>query len=793
MGGIGMSALAHILLDQQFKVSGSDLTENYSVKQLQEKGAQFSLGHFEGNIHSSMTVVYSSGIKKGNPELEAAIRLNCPLLHRSELLAKLMQGYTTLAVAGTHGKTTTTSLLITIMKEAGKNPSFAVGGLVGGENGKWGEKLFLAEADESDGTFLNYHPFGAIITNMEEEHMEYYKTPEALESAFRQFMAQVSSKEHLFYCGDDPALSKIATGGYSYGFSPHCDLVISSFSQKRGEISYDFTFQGQEYKKVQVALLGKMNALNSAAAFALALKMGVEEEKIRSALSTFGGVKRRLEKKGEFAKILFFDDYAHHPTEVKKTLFALKESYLERRLVVLFQPHRFSRTKDHFTEFATAFEAADQVFVTDIYSAGEEAIEGIHSENLVQKARELGTVPIGYLPKDKYVESISAFLRPHDILVTMGAGDVTYFSTPILQALEKKPALKFKVALVFGGKSPEHEISLRSTRYVYESLNKEIYAVELFGIDRKGEWVIGKEAHRCLLEATEVLSSEAQPLLSKPIVELLSTCDIFFPVLHGPNGEDGTIQGFFEMLGKPYAGPDFRSCAITMDKILTKKLVAQAGVSTSAFVSFSFYQWQKSREELLAQIQKLPLPVYVKPSRCGSSIGVSPVTSWEGLEKAVDLAFRYDEIILVEEGTVNGRELEFAVMGNTHLQVTVPTPGEKIAAGSFVDYQLKYSTTPVKTTIDPILDSESVKRGQALAQKAYEGIGITGISRVDCLLDPQGKFNFFEVNAIPGLTKLSLFPKIWAREGVTAEELVDRCILLGLTRRRAQDRHQSVY
>lgn len=794
LGGIGMSALASILLDKQVKVAGSDISENYVVKKLVQKGAHFLQGHDSNHIAPEQTIVYTSSVKAENPEIQAAQKLQCKILHRSDLLKELMEGYYSLAVAGTHGKTTTSALLVHILTEAGYDPSYAIGGLLAGENGKWGGgKHFVAEADESDGTFLKYFPYGAIVTNVEKEHMDYYGTEENLHQAFRTFFSQVTSLEHLFYCGDDPLLSFLSQGrGISYGFNSHCQLRISSFVQTGWNIQFTISWKGKVYESIVAPLVGKMHALNISAAFGLSLSLGIEEDIIRQAIKTFSGVKRRLEKKGEVNNILFLDDYGHHPTEIRVTLAALKEAIGERRLIVLFQPHRYSRTKDLLSEFATSFERADLLYVTDIYAAQEAPLSDITPETLVKKIHERGTIPALYLPKTHYIEELKNVLRPHDVLITLGAGDITNFSYPLIAELEKNPPQKYRLGLLFGGKSAEHEISLRSARFVLDSLNPNYYEISFFGIDKKGEWILEEEAKNLLLEKTEVKSAHAYPLLSKKVSSALNECDIFFPVLHGPNGEDGTLQGFFEVLGKPYAGPDFRSCSVTMDKILTKRLFMSCGVPTAKFHAIGYRSWLKNKEEFFLKIQDLSYPLYVKPAKMGSSIGVTCVESKDFLEEAINLGFRFDNIVLVEEGVVGAREFEFAVMGNHHEEITVTDPGEKCSGGSFVDYQKKYSQNPTPTTIYPQLEDSLIIKAKEYVRKAYEGLGITCVSRVDCLIDTKGNFCFTEVNAIPGMTHLSLFPKMWQRDGINARTLMDSLILFGLSRRRDQNRHERM-
>lgn len=792
IGGIGMSALAKVLLERNEKVTGSDLSLSATVEELKKQGAVINIGQTQEAIDPNAIVVYSTDIKKDNPEYKRASELKCQMLHRSELLHALTKGYQPLCVAGTHGKTTTTSLLLTVLLHAGKDPSFAVGGMVPGlSNGKTGKgEYFVLEADESDGSFLNYHPFGAIVTNIEPEHMNHYKTLERLEEAFKTFIGKVNSKKNLFYCIDDPLLKKHGQG-ISYGFDAKAALCISNFQQKGWQIFFDIAFEGKKYEAIEVPLTGKHNALNAAAVFGLALSLGLDESAIREGLKAFTGVKRRLEKKGEFRNVLLVDDYAHHPTEIEVTLKALRKAVVARKIIALVQPHRYTRLAEHFEEFSKAFDFADEVIVTDIYSAREEPIPGITAEALVTKIKQNSTVAASFLPKTKCVEFLKNHLRPHDVLVTLGAGDITHLHGDLIKEFEKTPPKKYILGLIFGGRSCEHEISFRSARFVEESLDRELYDVKYLGIDKKGNWITGEKAQKILKEET-FISDEAggKSVLSPEVSALLQECEIFFPALHGPFGEDGTIQGFFEMLSKPYAGPDFRSAAITMDKVLTKKLLTAGGVPTPPYVSFSYWQWRENQGEIVTDIKKLNFPLFVKPARVGSSVGVSKVDNETDLIKAITFALRYDSFILVEEGQINARELEFAVLGHAiEERISVPHPAEKCAGGQFVDYEKKYSTNPVKTEVNPQLEPSLLKKGKELAKLAYQAIGITGMSRVDCLLRPDGQYNFFEVNSIPGLTKLSLFPKIWNREGLDGKQLMDLLVIEALHRVHDQNRH----
>lgn len=774
IGGIGMSALARILLDKKIPVSGSDLSFSTNTKELAQKGAVINKGHSAKHISPQHTVVLSSIIRESNPELIAARALNCRIMHRSELLADLMQGERTLVCTGTHGKTTTSSLLTTVLVGSGLDPTFAVGGMLQGLNGRLGKGgFFIAEGDESDASFLNYHPEGAIITNIGLEHMAHYKSVEDLHHAFKTFIGQITNDSLFFYCGDDSELSRLADHrGVSYGFSETCALRITHYRQEGWTSYFDMSFEGNTYKDISLNLIGRHNALNAGAVFGLALGLGIAEEKIRESLKTFSGVDRRCQKKGNLESVLQLDDYAVHPTEIKKTLDSIREVIEERRLVVLFQPHRYSRVRDLLTDFGTSFAVADQVYVDNIYPAGEEPIAGITIEQVIEEIALHSRVPC-----EKWSRQA---LMPHDVFVTMGAGDVTYVHDTL------PSPKKLNVGIVFGGLSCEHEISLRSARFVAGSLDRTLYNVHYYGIDKKGGWITGEEAKEILETQTVVDSPRCLPLFDR--AKELEICDLFLPILHGTNGEDGTIQGLFEMLGKPYIGPDIRSAAVAMDKILTKRIVSACGVPTPPDITFGYIEWQREGPALLSTIKKFP--VYVKPVQLGSSVGVSCVERVEQLEQAIENAFYYDTKVMIEEGKVGCRELEFAVVGNSGaFRVETPPPGEKLAQGSFVDYEKKYSAQPVKTTLDAALDPDLLAKGRELAIKAYRAIGCTGMCRVDFLLDSRGEFWFFEMNTIPGMQQFSLFPKIWNQEGTPFDKLLNRLIVLALQRKRERERH----
>ncbi len=440
IGGIGMSGLARILLHQNIAVTGSDIAFNYTIDGLIKAGAMIHKGQAASNITAGTTVIYSSDIKADNPEYNAAVSLQCPLLHRSDLLAHLIKDKCSLAVAGTHGKTTTSSLLATVLLEAGLDPSFAVGGMLPQfqTNSHWGQSnLFAFEADESDGSFLKYAPFGAIVTNIDNDHLSAYNGSTAvLIEAFRTFISQVKSLEHLFWCGDDAHLMHLNVEGQSYGFGKHCDWRISNVQQKDFQLFFDLEGPGNVYSEIALNLSGVHNALNAAAVFALAMALKVPEESIRSSFKTFKGVLRRCERKGEFDGTLFIDDYAHHPTEILTTLQGIRNAIQSKRLIAVFQPHRYSRTQDCLGQYGQIFASADEVIVTDIYGAGEAPISGLSHEQIIQEIRQASAASVQYVPRPALGHKLSQFVQPQDVVVTLGAGDITKVAGEALALLE---------------------------------------------------------------------------------------------------------------------------------------------------------------------------------------------------------------------------------------------------------------------------------------------------------------------------------------------------------------------
>ncbi len=423
VGGIGMSALAHILLEKGIPISGFDINDTSSLEKLGVKRCKA--------LPKEGTIVYSSAIKKEHPTLSLAKKGNLPILHRSELIKVLLEGKKGLLVAGTHGKTSTSALLTWVLYSAGEDPTFAVGGILQNlqKNGGYGTgEYFTLEADESDGSFLHYEGEGAIITNLEKEHLDYWKSEKNLLEGFETFISRVKDKNLLFWCSDDPLLAKLAPHGISYGKKG--DLKLLSCHQKGRQTIFSAQFEGKVYSDIHLPLMGEKLALNALAVFGMALKLGIQEREIRKAFLSFQGVKRRQEKIGTVNRITIYDDYAHHPTEIKVLLKSLKKGLGKGRLIALFQPHRFTRTKDLLQDFKGAFEFADLAIITSIYPAGEKPIPGITGKRVLKEIEGNSAL---FLEKDKLLSYLPKMLLPGDVLITIGAGDITKIGPMILQ------------------------------------------------------------------------------------------------------------------------------------------------------------------------------------------------------------------------------------------------------------------------------------------------------------------------------------------------------------------------
>lgn len=438
VGGAGMSGIAEVLLNQGYKITGSDVIPSANTDRLKKMGAEIYIGHQAKNIESSDVVVYSSAIRADNPEMVAANSTVKPLIPRAQMLSELMRYRHSIAIAGTHGKTTTTSLLASVLAAGGADPTFVIGGLLNsaGANAGLGKSNYLvAEADESDASFMHLQPIVAVVTNIENDHMGTYGGDFGkLKEAFISFLHNLPFYGLAVLCIDDPAvrelLPKISRPKLTYGFSDDADFRVQNVSQK-GIVTRFEIFRKELRSVLQLTLNmpGAHNALNAAAAVAVACDEGLPDSAIVEGLSCFSGVGRRFEIHGKFpivgGEVTLIDDYGHHPTEVAATIKAFRTGWPEKRLVMIYQPHRYSRTKDLFEDFVQVLSEVDVLFLMEVYSAGEKSIAGADSRSLCHSIRVRGKVdPIFVQSEVGLHEIIVPILRPEDVVLTQGAGSV---------------------------------------------------------------------------------------------------------------------------------------------------------------------------------------------------------------------------------------------------------------------------------------------------------------------------------------------------------------------------------
>jgi UDP-N-acetylmuramate--alanine ligase len=451
VGGIGMSGLAEILRTMQFEVSGSDLRDNDTTRRLQALGVRIDVGHRADNVKGADVVVYSSAIKPENPELARARALEIPIISRGEMLAELMRVKYCVTIAGSHGKTTTTSLVATVLRQAGLDPTVVVGGKVNalGSNARLGEgDLFVAEADESDGSFLRLAPTLAIITNIDAEHLDHYGTHEKVKDAFVQFANQAPFYGLCILCVDHPhvqaILPRLSRRHVTYGLSRQADYRAKHLQFDGLSTRFSVERRGESLGEFVVRMPGAHNVLNSLAVIAAADELEVPFDIVRDAIASFHGVQRRftvlgepsIERDGKRGTVMIVDDYGHHPAEVEVTLEAAQRAF-DRRVVVAFQPHRYTRTRDLFDDFTRAFNKADVLIVTEVYAAGEAPIDGASGESLASAIRAHGHHSVRYVADKRDVkQALAEIVRPGDIVIALGAGDINASVRDLLAQLE---------------------------------------------------------------------------------------------------------------------------------------------------------------------------------------------------------------------------------------------------------------------------------------------------------------------------------------------------------------------
>jgi UDP-N-acetylmuramate--alanine ligase len=442
IGGSGMSGLARIALSDGISVSGSDAKDSSVLTALTALGAKVSATHEAANVEGADVVIYSTAISANNPEMAYAVERSIPILTRAQALALLMKGSRSIAVAGTHGKTTTSSMMTVALQACGADPSFAIGGTLtaSGSNAHRGTgDFFVAEADESDGSFVEYQPLAAIVTNIEHDHVDFFHTPEAVTEVFDSFAATISPNGFLVYCADDAGSrrlgeSLLACTPISYGTSEGVDLALDQIALKAMGSTARVMWKGRAVGTLELQVPGHHNLLNAAACLAMGMALQLPVHQLLDGLHNFRGAGRRFELKATEHGIRIIDDYGHHPTEIRVTLEAARRYAGDGRVLVIFQPHRYSRTQAFLDDFATSLDLADDVTLLEIYAASEKPIHGVTSELIAAKMERGHYLPNFVQASDRIIE----MAQPGDVIITLGAGDVNSLAPIIAEGLQRR-------------------------------------------------------------------------------------------------------------------------------------------------------------------------------------------------------------------------------------------------------------------------------------------------------------------------------------------------------------------
>tara|TARA_B100000674_G_C37931354_1_gene958137 strand:- start:103 stop:1533 length:1431 start_codon:yes stop_codon:yes gene_type:complete len=448
IGGAGMNGIAHVMMNLNYQVSGSDIRTNAATDRLKEQGAKIFVGHDANNIESADAIITSSAVTDKNPEVKAAKKKRIPVVPRAEMLAEIMRFHFGVAVAGTHGKTTTTSLVASILIDAGLDPTYVIGGKLNsaGSYAHLGEgEVLVAEADESDASFLYLQPMLAIVTNVDEDHMATYDYNfDRLKETFLKFIHHIPFYGLVVLCLDDPntknLLPSIKRRVKTYGFEAKADIRGINFQQKQGKSSFEVSIANKENFLISFSMPGKHNALNALAAISVALELGVDIRVIQQSLKNFQGIDRRFQISNKCflnkSNFMLIDDYGHHPYEIAETIDAIRKSWPEKRLVLAFQPHRFTRTRDSFDDFTSVLSEVDILLICEVYSAGEEFISGADGRALCRAIRMRGKVdPIFFEDISELPKVLEEVISEGDIVLTAGAGNIGNIATEIRNEL----------------------------------------------------------------------------------------------------------------------------------------------------------------------------------------------------------------------------------------------------------------------------------------------------------------------------------------------------------------------
>lgn len=735
IGGAGMSALARMLRHRGFQVRGTDSTRSPETDRLQAEGIEVHIGHSGEAIRPDDALVVTDAIDLAiSPEVARAKELGIPMVRRSQALGWLLNDYKVIAVTGTHGKTTTTGMIGAGLKAAGMDPLIVVGASVpdfGGPvvegKGAWA----VVEACEAYDSFHDIDPDIVVLTNLELDHVDFHGDFENLKDSVKRFARRLDAAKGggtLLYCGDDPGSSSVGN-----------ELVHEDASF---ETVFYSSEEYPEYEQPQVpelALPGEHNRLNARGAIMACVEAGADPRLAAEGVARFHGAERRLQvlQQGEITVI---DDYAHHPSEIEASLKAVRERSGGGRLVVVYQPHLYSRTAGLIEAFADSLSHADLVVLTDIYPAREDPIAGVSSSRIAELVKK----PHLYVPNRHLLpRKVAALAKPGDVIVGMGAGNIAEFAPALIQELQRTPPPsrngafghpRRKVIVAYGGDSAEREVSLHSGREVYAALKRR-----------------GHDAS--LMDFTEAILSKGD--LSRLVGS--SRPDVVFLAVHGTHAEDGAIQGLLEMLHVPYTGSGIQASALAMNKDLTKQILQAKGTRVPQGVLLT----------RAGQPCPISAPAVVKPNAQGSTVGLTFVERQEELQAAIDKAFQYDSSVLVEEW-VKGMEISVPVLGDR------PLPPVEIAPKSGrYDFASKYLPGATEEIVPARLPAPILERVQEIALQSHRALGCEGATRTDMIVRDNTDPVVLEVNTLPGMTSTSLLPNSARAAGIAFDDLVE--------------------
>lgn len=720
IGGAGMSSLARMLARRGFAVAGSDGSGSAATQDLVDNGIPVRIGHTGAEIGPDDALIVSDAIDlDSNPDTLRAREIGAPTYRRSQLLGHVVRNHKVIAVTGTHGKTTTTGMIGAAMLAAGMDPLIVVGAAVpefGGAvvegNGEWA----VVEACEAYDSLRDIDPTVVVLTNLELDHIDFHGNFENLRSSIVSFANRIPANGALIYCSEDVGAREVA------------DLTQAK------TVPYSPAAQ-------EIGLKGRHQRLNAGGALAAVQFVGADMARAQAGVARFQGAERRLQVllDGEVAVV---DDYAHTPTEIAASVEALRAMFPDRRLVVVFQPHLYSRTAPAISEFAAALTGADEIVLTDIYPAREAPAPGVSSALIA----DLIAKPVSYVPSRHLLPRVVAgMVRPGDVICAMGAGNIADFAPDFLREMER--GIGPRIAVLFGGDSAEREVSIHSGLDVHAALVRGGYDAELLDVT---EALLGRAS-------VERLIGPERP-------------DLAFLALHGTNAEDGAIQGFLELLHIPYTGSGVQSSALAMDKRLAKQILEAAGLRCPKGWSLS----RGDRASIDAFLSNPPtLPLVVKPNAQGSTVGLSFVESHADLAFALRKAFEYGDETLVEERVV-GMEVSVPVLGDRAL------PPVEIAPGSGrYDFAAKYTPGATEEIVPARLPEALLGRLQEQALTAHQALRCRGATRTDMMVQGEEIF-VLEVNTLPGMTGTSLLPNSARAAGITFDQLVKWMVEDGL-------------